>query len=305
MGGDAMFWFRQDAFARRRPVAFTLVELLVVIGIIAVLISILLPALSKARESAKRAQCLSNLHQIHIFLSMYANANRQQIPLGFVKRGTQMSKQENYFITIKPTGGAAPSGGTSIRYVGLGLLLPSGLMKEGEARVLYCPSFEGDLFHSFNTEENPWLPTSGEVRITYSARPGEYPDIQHPATNVGVCWTSDDPGAGAGNARPFEPRLWNGSPASSKQPAPMQRLNRLKNKAIVSDINSSETRSITSHKSGMNVLYANGSARWVGIDSRAYGRPETLAFFMDQQKGAFSEAKNPIQDKIWMWLDAQ
>jgi hypothetical protein len=85
----------------------------------------------------------------------------------------------------------------------------------------------------------------------------------------------------------------------------MQRLNRLKNKAIVSDINSSETRSITSHKSGMNVLYANGSARWVGIDSRAYGRPETLAFFMDQQKGAFSEAKNPMQDKIWMWLDAQ
>jgi hypothetical protein len=55
----------------------------------------------------------------------------------------------------------------------------------------------------------------------------------------------------------------------------------------------------------MNVLYANGSARWVGIDSRAYGRPETLAFFMDQQKGAFSEAKNPMQDKIWMWLDAQ
>ena len=59
---------------------FTLIELLVVIAIIGILAGILLPVLSRARESARRTQCMSNIKQIGMGLIMYANENSELFP---------------------------------------------------------------------------------------------------------------------------------------------------------------------------------------------------------------------------------
>jgi prepilin-type N-terminal cleavage/methylation domain-containing protein len=64
-----------------RPKGFTLVELLVVIGIIAVLISVLLPALAKARRQAQIVQCGANLHNIGLSLLNYASQYNNALPL--------------------------------------------------------------------------------------------------------------------------------------------------------------------------------------------------------------------------------
>jgi prepilin-type N-terminal cleavage/methylation domain-containing protein len=76
---------RHLATARR---AFTLVELLVVIGIIALLIAILLPSLNKARQAALQVACLSNLRQIGMGFTLYAQGNKGNWPVTYTYDNT-------------------------------------------------------------------------------------------------------------------------------------------------------------------------------------------------------------------------
>jgi len=139
----------------RRNHALTLVELLVVIGIIALLISILLPSLSKAREEAKRTKCLSNLKQFGNVLQMYANQNGGRVPIGYA-----FQKHAGYMVH------------QSGQYQVLGCLFEANLLNQG-VEGYFCPS-KLDTRWQYQTSDNPWPPPvpSGQlVRLGMTVRP--------------------------------------------------------------------------------------------------------------------------------------
>jgi len=110
---------REESFTKRNC-AFTLVELLVVIGIIAVLIAILLPALNAARRQSRLIACASNMRQIAEAAIMYCGDNHGYLPprfdAGYSPIGTLGNEQPYYLGTLNDTttGTVAISNGSNI-----------------------------------------------------------------------------------------------------------------------------------------------------------------------------------------------
>ncbi len=143
--------------ARHRR-GFTLIELLVVVSIIALLISILLPSLSRARQRARRTQCASRLRAVFLAATMYIREEGRFPDLN--NEEEEGAWQYNYLIY---------DGGDFDNNFGP-LARPDGLIKYVEQ--LYCP-LQRDPYYSLATKVNPWpVKPNFDTRSSYGRRYG-------------------------------------------------------------------------------------------------------------------------------------
>jgi prepilin-type N-terminal cleavage/methylation domain-containing protein len=227
-----------------RRLGFTLVELLVVIGIIAVLVGMLMPALTRAREAANKTACLSNLKQLHLYMTLYAADSKRSIPIGY----WGSVKGANYLFHYNHVG--------TEYYTMFGVLYVTQIVKEGDGPSLYCPT-ESHSMISFDNDDNVWPPDEDvthsalrhNTRLGYVARPVvRWPQV---ATNPPVRGSVSYPDPTAAEL------------ALGYRKNQLPKLEKFNNKAILADIVSTPGHVNRRHRKGVNVLYGNGAAMWV------------------------------------------
>ena len=137
---------------------FTLIELIVVMVIIALLIGILLPALGRGREEARKTQCRSNLRQIYTAMSLYAADNSGLLPTLYGwgtgnSLSTNDDDEQAAFFHLLTTDVANGTYNQPAHPTGLGLIYRGGYLTYSGARLLDCPSRHYSLGIGLNRQQ--------------------------------------------------------------------------------------------------------------------------------------------------------
>lgn len=154
--------------ASRGQSAFTLVDILVTMAIIALLIGLLMPGLASVKEHTRRVVCMSNVRQVGLGLVLYADANKDKLPASvFIDtrgRDDEVDYAPENMMTIRLPNEISRRTNTS--WDGLGYLYSQEILTTPD--IFYCPSHHGQ--HRFEDVLDVWKKPAGEIVGNYHFR---------------------------------------------------------------------------------------------------------------------------------------